>query len=55
MKSFMRFSKASGSTRRKVEAIIKRGERATRRQFVAIDRRALKQAGFTEGGLYECP
>lgn len=46
MKSFLRFSKASGSTRRKVEEIIRRGERATRRQFIAVRRQELKEGGF---------
>jgi hypothetical protein len=48
MKSHMRFSKASGSDRRKVETIVRRGGRAARRQFVAARRRELK------GGLCEC-
>jgi len=46
MKSFIRFSKASGSTRRKVEAIFRRGERATRRQLTAVRRREIKEGGF---------
>lgn len=45
----------SGSTVRYVERIARLGARAVRRQFVAVDRRALKRAGFTEGGIYECP
>jgi hypothetical protein len=48
MKSFIRFSKASGSTRRKVEAIFRRGERATRRQLISVSRRALREGGFRE-------
>lgn len=46
MKSYLRYSKASGSTRRKVEQIIRRGERATRRQFIAVRRRELSEGGF---------
>jgi hypothetical protein len=49
MKSFLRKSKASGSTIRRIEKIIRQGPRATRRQFIAARRRTL-----TEGGtLYE--
>lgn len=47
-KSFLRWSKASSSTKRKVEAIIRQGNRAVRRSFVAADRRtirALKENG----------
>lgn len=45
MKSAIRFSKANGSTRRKVESILRRGERVTRRQFIAVKRRDLKEGG----------
>lgn len=45
MKSDLRWSKASGSTRRKIEQIIRRGERATRRSVLAARRRQM------EGGL----
>ncbi|MDR3573910.1 MAG: hypothetical protein P4L50_08615 [Anaerolineaceae bacterium] len=52
MKSHLRFSKASGSDRRKVEQIIRRGNRATRRQFVAIRRRQIEsgESGDIYGG-----
>jgi hypothetical protein len=40
-RKFLRKSRASGSTRRRVERIIAQGERATRRQFVAAKRRDL--------------
>jgi hypothetical protein len=42
MKSHLRFSKASGSTKRKIEMILRRGNRAVRRQFVAARRRDLE-------------
>lgn len=45
MKSFLRWSKASGSTRRKIEGISRRGERATRRALLAVKRRELKEGG----------
>jgi len=48
MKSAMRWSKASGSTKRRVEKIIRLGERYTLRQFVAVERRRLK------GGHRDC-
>jgi hypothetical protein len=41
-KSFLKFSKASGSTKRRVENFFSRGERAMRRQFVAAKRRELR-------------
>ena len=41
MKKFLRFSRASGSTRRKVEQIIRQGERATKRALSARHRREL--------------
>lgn len=47
MKSALRFSKASGSTRRRVERIIRQGSRATLRQFNSARRRA-----FREGVVY---
>jgi len=47
MKSPLRFSKASGSTRRKIEAIIRRGSRSTRR---AVSAR--RRENFQGGGLY---
>jgi len=51
MKSFIRFSKASGSTRRKVEKIIARGERVTRRALSSSKRRVLY---LERVGVYEC-
>jgi hypothetical protein len=39
MKSALRFSKASGSTRRKVEKIVQLGERAMKRALSASRRR----------------
>ena len=41
-KSFLRERYASGSTRRLVEKIFRRGPRAVRRKFTAIDRHFLK-------------
>jgi hypothetical protein len=50
MKSFLRRSRASGSEKRKVELIARQGERRTRRQFVAVQRKQ-----FREGGtIYAC-
>jgi hypothetical protein len=49
MKSYTRFSKASGSTKRKVEQIIRLGERYTRRRFSATDRATLRE--FIKGGF----
>ena len=43
MKKFLRFSRASGSTRRKVEQIIRLGERATKRALSARHRRELAE------------
>lgn len=48
MKRTLRWSKLSGSTRRRIETILKKGERSTRRAFVAADRRQLQQQ---QGGL----
>lgn len=45
MKSHLRFSKASGSTKRKIEMILRRGERTVRRSFVAAKRRELNGRG----------
>jgi hypothetical protein len=45
MKSGLRFSKASGTTRRRIENIVRRGERITRRHFIAVKRRELKEGG----------
>lgn len=38
MKSFLRRTYASGSTKRKVDQIVRQGGRSVRRQFVAADR-----------------
>jgi hypothetical protein len=46
MKSALRFSKASGSTKRRVEKIIQCGERATRRALSASHRRELATRGI---------
>lgn len=51
MKSHLRFSKASKSTRRRIDRIVRLGERFTRRRFVAADRPRLAQ--FVEGGRDE--
>jgi len=48
VKSFLRKSKCDKSTLRKVEQIVRRGEREIRRQFVAAKRREL----LTERGIY---
>jgi len=42
-KSFLRRSKASGSTQRKIEAIVRRGERATRRAVSARRRETFEK------------
>ena len=42
MKSHLRWSKASGSTKRLVENIVRRGGRSARRKFRAVDRQFLK-------------
>jgi hypothetical protein len=47
-KSHNGWKKLSRSGQRKIEAIIRQGERYTLRQFVAADRRRLK------GGNYDC-
>ena len=47
-KSAMRWSKASGSTRRRVEKIIRLGERATRRAVSSWKRRGLTERGICE-------
>lgn len=54
MKSHLRFSKANGSTRRLVEKIVARGERALRRQFVAAKRRELPGELSERGTVYVC-
>jgi hypothetical protein len=41
MKSAIRLSKASGSTKRRVEKIVRLGERATRRALTSSKRRDL--------------
>jgi hypothetical protein len=41
MKSALRFSKASGSTKRRVEKIVRAGERGTRRALPSAKRREL--------------
>lgn len=51
MKSAKRWSKASGSTKRRVEAIVALGERFTRRRFRAVDRAALR--AWVKGGWGE--
>ena len=43
MKGHLRFSKASGSTKRRVERIIQLGERATKRALWANGRRQLAE------------
>ena len=43
MKSFLRFNKASGSTRRRVDKIIRLGERATKRSLSASRRREFSE------------
>jgi hypothetical protein len=43
MKSHLRFSKASGSDRRKVERILRLGDRATKRTLSAIRRREFSE------------
>lgn len=45
MKSALRWSKASGSTKRRVERIIRLGERATKRALSASRRRELSERG----------
>jgi hypothetical protein len=40
-KSFLRFSKASGSTKRRIEAIIRAGEHTARRALASWRRRKL--------------
>jgi hypothetical protein len=47
MKPALRFSKASGSTRRRVEKIIRLGDRATRRAVASWRRRQ-----YQEGSSY---
>jgi hypothetical protein len=49
MKSHLRISKASGSTKRRVDAIIRQGKRFTRRRFVAAERTMLRD--YLRGGL----
>lgn len=51
MKSPYRFSAANGSTRRKVEMIVRQGERATRRSLNSARRRKL-DLRKQEGGFY---
>lgn len=51
MKSRLRFSKASGSTWRKVERIVRPGERFTRRRFIAAEHPSLAQ--FMKGGVVQ--
>jgi hypothetical protein len=43
MRTFMKWSKASGSDRRKVERIIRLGDRATKRTLSAIRRREFSE------------
>ena len=43
MKSALRWSRASGSTRRRVERIIRLGEREARRALSSSQRRALSE------------
>jgi hypothetical protein len=47
MKSFLRKSKASGSDLRKIEMILRRGSRATRRSVAAK-----RRLNFQGGGEY---
>lgn len=51
MKSALRKSRASGSTRRLVDKIVSQGSRSIRKRFVARDRAALRE--LNEGGLFE--
>jgi len=51
LKSYLRASKASGTTRRRVEEIVREGERRTRRQFMAIDRRTLLNGNNPHSGV----
>jgi hypothetical protein len=46
MKSALRWSKASGSTKRRVEKIIRLGARATKRSLSAHRRRELAERGI---------
>jgi hypothetical protein len=45
VKSHLRFSKASKSTVRRVEKIIRQGERGVRRSFIAARRREMVEGG----------
>lgn len=47
-KKYLRASRASGSTVRKIEAIVRRGPRAVRRKFAAVDRRLWLKGGLCE-------
>jgi len=49
MKSFLRKSKASGSTKRRVDEIVRRGGRYTLRQFNSSRRRELRNE---KGAVY---
>jgi hypothetical protein len=49
MKSFLRAKYASKSTIRRIERIVRQGERATRRSFVAAKRRQLLEGGLSSG------
>ena len=51
---YLRWSRASGSTRQKIEKLIRQGERATRRQFVAAKRRELPGELSERGTVYVC-
>jgi len=41
VKSFLRFSRASGSTKRRIERIIRQGDRAIRRALTSSKRREI--------------
>jgi hypothetical protein len=57
MKSSRRWSRASGSTKRRVEKIVRLGTRATRRSFVAAQRPASSpdhhSINISEGRTYD--
>jgi len=51
---FLRASRASGSTRARVERMVRQGSRRVRRQFVAADRRELAAELSERGTPYAC-
>lgn len=48
MKSFLRASKANGSTKRRVENFARRGERPTRRQSIKAMQKFLNSGGLRD-------